>query len=167
MNDTTSQHTEADGPRNRYAHLVTPSTGFGRLWNRATNDNCGEETLRAMIETALIRGQIKPYEHSRLTEKLAARFGTPEATQKEKEPEFVNKPNGDGRRTPRSRKDHHGVSTVLRPRLMVSKPVPNIRDTGPLIDFRPRMPAPRLVAVDPHLGSAFGSRLRLSGSNRR
>lgn len=161
MNDTTSQHTEADGSRNRYAHRVTPTIEFRRLWNRATNDNCGEETLRAMIEDALIRGQIKPYEHSRLTEKLAVRFGTAEATQKEKEPEFVNKPNGDGRRTPRSRKDHHGVSTVLRPRVMVSKPVPNIRDTGPpnAIDFRPGRPVPRLVPVDPHLGSAFGSRV--------
>ncbi|MFH1520231.1 MAG: hypothetical protein ABID61_01155 [Candidatus Micrarchaeota archaeon] len=167
MDDTIPKSGELAGPRNKYAHLVEPGAFFRRLWNKVTNDNCGEERLRTIVDDALARNQIKPGEHSRLVGKIAERFGIPETAPKESEPE-IDRPNG--KRTPRSRKDHfNGTEGQVRPIVMRSKPIPNIRGTGPLNirDFRNVTPTTTVVPVDRNLGSMFGARLSISTRNRR
>ncbi|MFH1784877.1 MAG: hypothetical protein ABH842_00465 [Candidatus Micrarchaeota archaeon] len=161
MSNTTPEQPET-GRANKYAHLLEPTVVFKRLLNRVINSGCGEGKLRTMIENALATGQIRESEHKQLLEKLADRFGHP--INKEKKTPEIEDDSTNGR-TKRSKKDHHnGTEGLVRPRVMASQPIPNIRGSGPLgtTDFRltPR-PAFKIEPINPHLGTAFGVRFKV------
>lgn len=146
---------------NKYAHLLETGPNFGRLLNRVLNHGAGEQTIRTIVDTALEKGEIRSHEHAILTERLADRFGR----RIEQKPEQAAVDTEENGKTKRSKRDHYnGTEGLVRPRVMESHSIPNIKGTGPLgpKDLRRvSLPAITIEATNPHLGATFGARIRI------
>ena len=142
------------------------SSVFVGMLNKIANSCLELDKLTEIVETAASREQITATERSELLGKLGVNDKSVPKVHDEGEAPC----NDISERRRRAKQDHfNGTEGRIRPRVMASRPVSNIRETGPLgvRDFHHKMGSIHVEAVIPNTGTIFGSRPRISGPGRR